>query len=230
MQKCFRTVDLEDVGDASHLTFFEMLGNFSFGDYFKEGAIELAWRYLTAELGLDAEKLQPTVHPTDDDAAQLWRKVAGKESIRLEDNFWGPSGSAGPCGPDSEVHFDFGTGVGCGRADCYPGHCERYLEVWNLVFMQFDQAPDGSRAPLEKPGVDTGMGLERLNTVVNGLQSVHDTDIFMALRDHFEGRVSGVEPHPLSLRLLADHARGTAFLVADGVRPATRGAATCCAG
>ena len=227
VQKCFRTVDLEDVGDASHLTFFEMLGNFSFGDYFKEGAIELAWQYLTAELGLEAARLQPTAHPTDDEAAAIWARVSGRDVVRLEDNFWGPTGASGPCGPDSEVYYDLGPDVGCGRADCYPGHCERYLELWNLVFMQFDQLPDGSRRPLDRTGVDTGMGLERLATVVNGVQSVHDTDIFKALREHFQARATAGEQPPdalaFSARLLSDHARGTAFLIADGVRPGNEG-------
>ena len=227
VQKCFRTVDLEDVGDASHLTFFEMLGNFSFGDYFKEGAIELAWQYLTAELGLEAARLQPTAHPTDDEAAAIWARVSGRDVVRLEDNFWGPTGASGPCGPDSEVYYDLGPDVGCGRADCYPGHCERYLELWNLVFMQFDQLPDGSRRPLDRTGVDTGMGLERLATVVNGVQSVHDTDIFKALREHFQARVTAGEQPPdalaFSARLLSDHARGTAFLISDGVRPGNEG-------
>ena len=227
VQKCFRTVDLEEVGDGSHLTFFEMLGNFSFGDYFKEGAIEFAWQYLTEELSLDPSRLQPTAHPTDDDAATLWKKISGKDVIRLEDNFWGPTGASGPCGPDSEVHFDFGPEVGCGRPDCYPGHCERYLEIWNLVFMQYDQLPDGSRRPLQRTGVDTGMGLERLTTIVNGVQSVHDTDILKALREHFLEQVTYSDRPPeqlaFSARLLADHARGTSFLVADGVRAGNEG-------
>jgi alanyl-tRNA synthetase len=228
VQKCFRTVDLEEVGDASHLTFFEMLGNFSFGDYFKEGAIAFAWEYLTRELSLDAARLQPTAHPTDDDAAAIWKKVSGRDVIRLEDNFWGPTGASGPCGPDSEVHFDFGPDVGCRQPDCYPGHCDRYLEVWNLVFMQFDQLPDGSRRPLERTGVDTGMGLERLAVVVNSLQTVHDTDIFAALREHFQSQVRPTvsrqpEEVAFSSRLLADHARGTSFLIADGVRPGNEG-------
>ena len=227
VQKCFRTVDLEDVGDASHLTFFEMLGNFSFGDYFKEGAIELAWQYLTKELALDPTRLQPTTHPTDDDAAALWAKVSGRDVVRLEDNFWGPTGATGPCGPDSEVYFDLGPGLGCGRPDCYPGHCERYLELWNLVFMQYEQLPDGVQVPLDRTGVDTGMGLERLATVVNGVQSIHDTDIFTALREHFQARATATDQPPdalaFSARLLSDHARGTASLIADGVRPGNEG-------
>jgi len=228
VQKCFRTVDLDEVGDASHLTFFEMLGNFSFGDYFKEGAIEFAWEYLTRELSLDPARLQPTAHPTDDDAAGLWEKISGHHVIRLEDNFWGPTGASGPCGPDSEVHFDFGPEVGCRQPDCYPGHCDRYLEVWNLVFMQFDQLADGSRQSLERLGVDTGMGLERLAAVVNGVQTVHDTDIFAALRGHFESRAASAAGRSaaevaFSSRLLADHARGATFLIADGVRPGNEG-------
>ena len=229
VQKSFRTVDLDEVGDDSHLTFFEMLGNFSFGDYFKQEAIEWAWQYLTVELGIDAARLQPTVYTTDDDSDALWRRVSGKVPVRLEDNWWGPTGPAGPCGPDSEIHFDWGTGVGCGQTDCYPGHCDRYLEVWNLVFNEFDQAPDGSRVPLAKQGVDTGMGLERLAAVLGGHRSVHDTDIFSALRRRVlsvaEARGVMVDDPRVeySARLVADHARGTAFLVADGVRPGNEG-------
>ncbi len=178
VQKCFRTVDLDEVGDPSHLTFFEMLGNFSFGDYFKDVAIEFAWEYLTEDLALDPSRLQPTAHPSDDDAAALWTKISGHDV---------------------------------------------------LVFMQFDQAADGSRKPLERTGVDTGMGLERLTTVVNGVQSVHDTDVLSALREHFDDRsrdAAGARPTPevaFSSRLLADHARGTAFLIADGVRAGNEG-------
>jgi alanyl-tRNA synthetase len=231
VQKCFRTVDLEEVGDATHLTFFEMLGNFSFGDYFKEGAIELAWEYLTKELGLDPGRLHPAIHPSDDEAAAIWRKVWGAEPLPLEDNFW-PSnleGWVGPCGPDSEIYWDLGVEFGCGQADCRPGHCDRYMELWNLVFPQYDRAADGAMDPLDPPGIDTGMGLERLAAVLQGVPSIHDTDIFKTLRESFEaqsfgpGGVHRSDEAAYSLRLLADHSRATAFLIADGVRPSNEG-------
>jgi alanyl-tRNA synthetase len=237
VQKVFRTVDLEEVGDATHLTFFEMLGNFSFGDYFKAEAIDLAWRYLTQELGLEPARLYPTVHPSDDDAAAIWRKVWGQEPYALEDKFWPPDleGWIGPCGPDSEIYFDWGPGVGCGRPDCHPDHCDRYVELWNLVFPQYDRGVDGSMPPLDPPGIDTGMGLERLAAVLLGVdrgapQSVHDTDVFATVRDNIAERAgvhyggsSSAAPADFALRLLTDHVRGTAFLVADGVRPGNEG-------
>ncbi|MFN2465388.1 MAG: alanine--tRNA ligase [Candidatus Dormibacteria bacterium] len=228
-QKCFRTVDLEEVGDVSHLTFFEMLGNFSFGDYFKEGAIELAWQYLTGELGLDATRLVPVVYVDDDDAAGIWRRVVGRDAHRMEDNFWPSSleGWVGPCGPDSEIYWDLGEAVGCRRPGCHPGHCDRYLELWNLVFPQYDRQPDGTMAALVPPGIDTGMGLERLAMVLGGFASIHDTDVFAALNEDFRDRASGVDPESevasYARRLLADHSRATAFLVADGVRPSNEG-------
>ena len=229
VQKCFRTVDLEEVGDYSHLTFFEMLGNFSFGDYFKEGAIEMAWEYLTVELGLDAGRLWPSVYPNDPEAKELWRRVSGREPFPLEDNYW-PSnleGWVGPCGPDSEVYWDMGAGVGCGRPDCHPGHCERYMELWNLVFPQFNRQPDGTMLPLEPPGIDTGMGLERLAVVLNGLHSIHETDVFATLNQHFRDRATVAdadgEAAAYARRLLSDHSRATAFLVADGVHPGNEG-------
>jgi alanyl-tRNA synthetase len=229
VQKSFRTVDLEEVGDNSHLTFFEMLGNFSFGDYFKEGAIELAWEYLTGELRLDPARLAPAVYTDDPEATEVWRRVCGREPYPLEDNFWPSSleGWVGPCGPDSEIYFDLGPDTGCGRPDCHPGHCERYLELWNLVFPQYNRQPDGEMKPLEPPGIDTGMGVERLAMVLNGLGSIHQTDVFATLNDHFRERTTGTdgdeETRAYARRLLADHSRATAFLVADGVRPGNEG-------
>ena len=232
VQKCFRTSDLEEVGDLSHLTFFEMLGNFSFGDYFKDTAIEFCWEYLTKELGINPARLQPTIHPDDAESAAAWPRVAGKAPHRLTDNIWA-AGPTGPFGHDSEVYFDWGLGTGCGRSDCFPSHCDRYLEVWNLVFMQFDRRPDGTSVALAKPGVDTGMGLERLAAVLRAdapgtMVSIFETDVFERLRRHFE-ELSGI-PYAMSAsrtdvaqRLLADHARATAFLVADGVRPGNEG-------
>jgi alanyl-tRNA synthetase len=229
VQKCFRTVDLEEVGDYSHLTFFEMLGNFSFGDYFKEGAIDMAWEYLTVELGLDPSRLWPSVYPDDPEARELWRRVCGREPHRLEDNYW-PSnleGWVGPCGPDSEVYWDMGSDVGCRQPDCHPGHCDRYMELWNLVFPQFNRQPDGTMPALEPPGIDTGMGLERLAVVLNGYGTIHDTDVFAALNRHFQQRSDAApgdsEAAAYARRLLADHSRATAFLVADGVRPGNEG-------
>ncbi|MGB2940748.1 MAG: alanine--tRNA ligase [Candidatus Dormiibacterota bacterium] len=229
VQKCFRTKDLDEVGDLSHLTFFEMLGNFSFGDYFKEGAIEYAWQYLTRELGIDPIRLQPTIHPDDEESAGLWPKITGKMPTKLSDNFWA-AGPTGPCGPDSEIHFDWGPSVGCGRPDCYPSHCNRYVELWNLVFMQFDRKPDGTQEPLSRPGVDTGMGLERLAAVLalgpgeEREVSVYETDILGRLQQHFaEAAVQANGDVGRAQRLLSDHARGTTFLVADGVRAGNEG-------
>ncbi len=229
VQKCFRTKDLEEVGDLTHLTFFEMLGNFSFGDYFKETAIEYAWQYLTQELGIEPERLQPTIHPDDDESARVWPRVSGKTPTKLGDNFWA-AGPTGPCGPDSEIYFDWGPSVGCGRPGCYPSHCNRYLELWNLVFMQFDRKPDGTQEPLAKPGVDTGMGVERLAAVLvlgpgeEREVSVYETDILGRLQAHFAGQATKAGGDlGWAQRLLADHARGTTFLVADGVRPGNEG-------
>jgi alanyl-tRNA synthetase len=228
VQKCFRTKDLDQVGDLTHLTFFEMLGNFSFGDYFKEGAIEFCWRYLTKELSIDPTRIQPTIHPDDVESAELWPRITGKKPYKLTENFWA-AGATGPCGPDSEAYFDWGPSVGCGRPDCFPSHCDRYLELWNLVFMQFDRQSDGTQVPLSRPGVDTGMGLERLAAVLavgpeERQVSIYDTDIFERLRRHFEEAGSGGSgDRARAGRLLADHARGTSFLIADGVLPGNEG-------
>lgn len=230
-QKCFRTTDIDIVGNQRTLTFFEMLGNFSVGDYFKREAITFAWEFLTQVLKLPAERLYPTVHPEDDEAARYWNEIAGypdEAIVRLEDNWWGPPGASGPCGPDSEIYYDRGVEHGCGRADCKPGcDCERFLEIWNLVFMQFFQDRDGVRTPLPKTNIDTGMGLERLSMVVQGKESVFDTDIFRAIIDHFAqltGKTYGQETRvDTSLRVIADHARALVFLAADGVLPSNEG-------
>jgi alanyl-tRNA synthetase len=227
VQKVFRTVDLEEVGDYSHLTFFEMLGNFSFGDYFKEGAIEMAWEYLTTELALEPGRLWPSVFPDDDVAASTWRRVVGREPYPLAENYWPEKleGWVGPCGPDSEIFYDMGEAVGCGRADCHPGHCERYIEVWNLVFPQFDRQGDGTMPALQPPGIDTGMGVERLGMILGRFSTVHETDVLARLNDHFAGRQSTPDGDAAAYarRLLADHSRATAFLIADGVRPGNEG-------
>lgn len=231
IQKCFRTTDIDAVGDERHLTFFEMMGNFSVGDYFKREAISWAWETLTKVLGLPAELLYPTVHPEDDEAPALWEEITGKkaESItRLEDNWWGPPGASGPCGPDSEVYFDRGAEHGCGRADCAPGcECERFLEIWNLVFMQYFQDLDGTRTPLPKKNIDTGFGLERIALIVQGKESVFDTDLFRPIIDKFAALVGITygdnHKSDTSLRVIADHGRALVFLAADGVLPSNEG-------
>ncbi len=231
VQKCFRTTDIDEVGDEHHLTFFEMMGNFSVGDYFKREAITWAWELLTQVMGLPAERLYPTVHPDDDEAPELWEEIAGKnrETItRLEDNWWGPPGASGPCGPDSEIYYDRGVEHGCGRADCAPGcECERFLEIWNLVFMQFFQDLDGSRTPLPKKNIDTGFGLERIALVLQNKESVFDTDLFRPIIDKFAALAGVTYGHDhkidTSLRVIADHGRALVFLAADGVLPSNEG-------
>lgn len=230
-QKCFRTTDIDKVGNERTLTFFEMLGNFSVGDYFKREAVAFAWEFLTQVVKLPAERLYPTVHPQDDEAPKWWSEIAGipdEDIVRLEDNWWGPPGASGPCGPDSEVYYDRGVEHGCGRADCKPGcECERFLEIWNLVFMEFYQDLDGSRTPLPKKNIDTGLGLERLAMVLQGKESVFDTDSFRAIIDRFANLARTTygkdAKADTSLRVIADHARALVFLAADGVLPSNEG-------
>ena len=230
-QKCFRTTDIDKVGNERSLTFFEMLGNFSVGEYFKREAITYAWDLLTQVLKLPAERLHPTVHPIDDEAPHYWSGVAGfpdEAIVRLEDNWWGPPGASGPCGPDSEIYFDRGVEHGCGRADCKPGcECERFLEIWNLVFMQYYQDLDGTRTPLPRKNIDTGLGLERLTMVMQGKDSVFDTDLFRPIIDRFASIANttyGLDTtHDVSLRVIADHGRALVFLAADGVLPSNEG-------
>jgi alanyl-tRNA synthetase len=241
-QKCVRAGgkhnDLDNVGrTARHHTFFEMLGNFSFGDYFKKEAIELAYELLTGVYAIDPQRLVYTIHESDDEARVLWRKIAGVPDSRVialgdEENFWA-MGETGPCGPCSEIHFHLGDEIPCaevaaGRACRGPAcACDRWMEIWNLVFMQFEQLPDHTRRPLPRPSVDTGMGLERLCVVLQGVQSNYETDLFRPLIAAVEG-ASGKRFVPgdysegaasVSMRAIADHARATAFLVADGVFP-----------
>jgi alanyl-tRNA synthetase len=230
-QKCFRTTDIDKVGNQRTLTFFEMLGNFSVGDYFKRDAISCAWEFLTRVVKLPPDRLHPTVHPADDEASGLWSEIAGYPDdaiVRLEDNWWGPPGASGPCGPDSEIYYDRGVAYGCGEADCKPGcDCERFLEIWNLVFMQYYQDLDGSRTPLPKKNIDTGMGLERLTMVLQGKESVFDIDLFRTIIDHFaqiaHTRYGQDTKSDTSLRVIADHARALVFLAADGVLPSNEG-------
>ena len=237
-QKCVRAVgkhnDLENVGrTARHHTFFEMLGNFSFGDYFKAEAIAFAWEFLTRDLALDEKRLIATVYTDDDDAFALWKRVSGFGDDRVlrlgeEDNFWA-MGDTGPCGPCSEVHFHQGDHLACpeeaaGRKCLGPAcECDRWLEVWNLVFMQFNRDASGTMTPLPRPSIDTGMGLERIAAVVQGKESNYDTDLFAPLIAEVAAlarrRYGAAEADDVSMRVIADHARTSAFLIADGVTP-----------
>ena len=232
-QKVFRSSDIDVVGhDGHHLTFFEMLGNFSFGDYFKEEAIPFAYEFLTKELKLEKARLWAGIHNDDDESFEIWKKTGiPPERIRRfgdEYNFWA-AGPTGPCGPDSEVHYDWGEEYSCGRPDCGPNceYCDRFLEIWNLVFITWNRDESGVRIPLEKKGIDTGMGLERITSVVVHKRSVFDTDAFKLLIRHFAdeaGKSYGSNPDAdISLRVLADHARGTTMPLADGVLPANDG-------
>jgi alanyl-tRNA synthetase len=226
-QKCFRTGDLEEVGRTDrHLTFFEMLGNFApTGDYFKERAIPWAWELVTGGdegLGLPRERLRVTVHPTDDEAREIWRRETGVEPDWIysnEENWWGLE--LGPCGPDSEIWWDRGPEIGCGRPDCYPDHCDRFLEFWNLVFPQFDRQPDGSLPRLPRPAIDTGMGLDRITSIVQGVGSVFETDLFSPIFDFI--RASGGAGPEASERVVADHLRAMTMVIADGVLPSNEG-------
>ena len=233
-QKCVRAGgkhnDLDNVGyTARHLTFFEMLGNFSFGDYFKEGAIELAWTLVTRDFGLAKDRLSVTVYADDDEAWNLWKKIAGLPDERIirigtADNFWS-MGDTGPCGPCSEIFFDHGPSIPGGPPGSPEEDGDRFVEIWNLVFMQFDQAEGGARVPLPKPSIDTGMGLERLTTVLQGVQSVYETDLFRTLIAASES-LTGTKAQggqAASHRVIADHLRSSSFLLADGVSPSNEG-------
>ena len=237
-QKCLRVGgkhnDLENVGrTARHHTFFEMLGNFSFGDYFKEQAIRFAWEFLTVEIGLPKDKLYATVYTDDDEAAVLWEKVAGLPPERIyrlgeKDNFWS-MGDTGPCGPCSEILIDQGEHMACGP-DCGIGKCDcdRFLEIWNLVFMQYDQITEDKRLDLPRPSIDTGMGLERVAAVAQGVYSNYDCDLFQEIIG-FTAELAKVRYHDgdedvdTALRVIADHSRAMAFMVADGILPSNEG-------
>ena len=236
-QKCVRAGgkhnDLENVGYTSrHHTFFEMLGNFSFGDYFKEGAIEYAWDILTNVYKLNAGKLIVSVHFTDDEAYAIWRDRIGVPEERIvrlgdKDNFWS-MGDTGPCGPCSEIIFDQGPTVGCGLPECsVECGCDRFLEIWNLVFMQYNRSADGAMTPLPKPSIDTGMGLERLTAILEGVPSNYMTDLFMPIikfASSLAKKDYGTDPEmDTSVRVIADHARACAFLICDGILPSNDG-------
>ncbi|MGB0911161.1 MAG: alanine--tRNA ligase, partial [Nitrospirales bacterium] len=237
IQKCMRAGgkhnDLENVGYTNrHHTFFEMLGNFSFGDYFKEDAITFGWEYLTKVVGLPIEQLWVTVYREDDEAYDLWEKlmaVPASRIIRLgeKDNFW-QMGDTGPCGPCSEIHIDQGEALGCGQPTCGVGcECDRYLEIWNLVFMQYDRDASGTLHPLPKPSIDTGMGLERLAAVSQGVTSNFDTDlfhpIFQAIGERTKRRYGKEGSTDRAMRVIADHLRAMTFLIVDGILPSNEG-------
>jgi alanyl-tRNA synthetase len=236
-QKCVRAGgkhnDLENVGyTARHHTFFEMLGNFSFGDYFKEEAILWAWELLTEIYKLPGDVLYVSVYKDDDEAYRIWEEKVGIPSSRIvrlgeKDNFWA-MGETGPCGPCSEILLDQGEAMGCGKKDCGPGcDCDRYLEIWNLVFTQFNRSSDGTLTPLPKPNIDTGMGLERLAAVVQGVTSNYDTDIFKYLIRWIEEKSAkkyGIhEKEDVAFRVISDHARAVSFLIGDGIMPTNEG-------
>ena len=241
VQKCFRTPDIDEVGlDGSHLTFFEMLGNFSFGQYFKEGAIDFAWEFVFEHLKLDPERFWVSVFAGDPElglgedkvAYDHWRKL-GQPAERLvflprSENFWSVGGP-GPCGPDTEMYYDWGVEHGCGEPDCKPSctRCERFLEFWNLVFMEFALGADGKLTPLPQQNVDTGMGVERTAAILQNVMTVYETDVYQAIMRWIadeSGVAYGDSPEATKAhRILADHGRGMTFLAADGVAPSNEG-------
>ena len=231
-QKCIRTGDIENVGKtARHGTFFEMLGNFSFGDYFKHEAIAWSWEFLTKVVGLDENRLYPSVYEEDDEAFDIWNKEIGVPADRIfrfgkEDNFW--EHGAGPCGPCSELYYDRGEKYGCGKPGCTVGcDCDRYMEVWNNVFTQFENDGEGHYETLKQKNIDTGMGLERLAVVVQDVDSIFDVDTLCALRNkvcEVAGKTYGVHhDDDVSIRLITDHMRSATFLISDGVMPTNEG-------
>ena len=257
-QKSFRTTDIDEVGDHKHLTFFEMLGNFSIGDYFKEGAVAYCWELVTELFKLDPDRLYVTIHLDDEEAYAIWKDQVGVPEERIyrygnKDNWWGPAGNEGPTGPCSEVHYDGGSEKGChdGRMmppddltaqfrkdlesgdtspidGCHPNcDCERFVELWNLVFMQFYQDTDGGRTPLPAPSVDTGMGLERAMVILQGKQNIYETDLFVPIIDRvgqLTGKTYGKDTDTdYAMRVVVEHARAAAFLIGDGVVPGNEG-------
>ncbi len=257
-QKSFRTTDIDEVGDHKHLTFFEMLGNFSIGDYFKEGAVGFAWELVTQLFGLSPDRLYVTIHLDDEEAFAIWRDQVGVPAERIyrygdKDNWWGPAGTEGPTGPCSEIHYDGGVEKGChgGRMagvdvltaqlrqerdgappsevdGCHPNcDCERFVELWNLVFMQYYQDPERNRTPLPAPSVDTGMGLERAAVILQGKNNIYETDLFtpiIARVSALTGREYGADADTdFAMRVVAEHARAAAFLIGDGVVPSNEG-------
>ena len=231
VQKCVRTNDIDNIGDARHLSFFEMLGNFSFGRYFKNEMCAWAFEFSTEVLGLPKEKLYFTVFEDDDETIEIWKSLGVSEDhisrLGEEDNFW-RAGPTGPCGPCSEIYFDQGPEVGCGSPDCKPGcDCDRYLEYWNCVFTQFDGQEDGTLAPLPSKNIDTGMGLERIAAIMQGVTNNYDTDVLRSLvgvGERLSGKKYGADASvDKSLRIMADHSRSVTFMIADGILPSNEG-------
>ena len=237
-QKCIRTGDIENVGKtARHLTFFEMLGNFSFGDYFKHEAIHWSWEFLTQVLGLEEDRLYPSIYGEDDEAFEIWNKEVGVPAEKITrfyrdpetgecDNFW--EHGAGPCGPCSEIYYDRGEKYGCGKPDCKVGcDCDRFMEVWNNVFTQFEGDGKGGYTELAQKNIDTGMGLERLAVVMQDVDSVFDIDTMKAIRDkvcELSGKKYQVDAlDDVSIRLITDHIRSATFMVSDGIMPSNEG-------
>lgn len=243
-QKCFRTVDIDEVGDSTHLTFFEMLGNFSIGQYFKKEAIEYSIDFLTNVLKLDINRLSITIHDSDNESSEFWNDV-GIPNERIykfgsEDNWWGPAGSEGPCGPCSELHYDMGPDFpACELDSCGPNcetvinengdKCEKFVELWNLVFMQFYQDEEGNRKLLPAPSVDTGMGLERLAVIMQGVKNIYETDLFMSIikliEDSSDKKYYNNALDDIAFRIVSEHMRSSTFLIADGVIPGNEGRA-----
>ena len=257
-QKSFRTTDIDEVGDHKHLTFFEMLGNFSIGDYFKEGAVGFCWELVTELFKLDPDRIYVTIHLDDEEAYAIWRDRIGVPVERIyrygdKDNWWGPAGKEGPTGPCSEVHYDGGAEKGCSNGEmappdvltaqfrkeletgdvlpitgCHPNcDCKRFVELWNLVFMQYYQDPAGERTPLPAPSVDTGMGLERAAVILQGKNDIYETDLFVPIIDrvgHLTGKTYGSDTDTdYAMRVVAEHARAASFLIGDGVVPGNEG-------
>ncbi|MCM1393203.1 MAG: alanine--tRNA ligase-related protein, partial [Ruminococcus sp.] len=231
-QKCIRTPDIERVGiTARHGTYFEMLGNFSFGDYFKHEATAWAWEFCTKVMEMPIEKLWVTIYEEDDEAFDIWTKEVGVDPSRIvrlgkADNFW--EHGAGPCGPCSEIYFDRGEKYGCGSPDCGPGcDCDRYTEFWNLVFTQFDNDGNGNYTRLKSCNIDTGMGLERLACIMQGVDNLFEVDTVQNIMKHII-EIAGVKYHDdekkdISLRVITDHIRSTTFMIGDGVMPSNEG-------
>lgn len=230
-QRCVRTGDIENVGrTARHHTYFEMLGNFSFGDYFKESAIPWAWDFLTNVCGLPKEKLWVSIYPKDDEAEKIWLEQPGlipEHIVKMEDNFW-EIGTGGPCGPDSEIYIDLGEERGCGKETCAPGcDCDRYLEIWNLVFTQYNKTEDGKYEPLEHKNIDTGCGLERLASVLQNKMTNFETDLLFPIIEYVE-KVSGKKygddtKKDISFKVIADHSRSMSIMIMDGILPSNEG-------
>lgn len=227
VQKCLRTSDLENVGKTErHCTFFEMLGNFSFGDYFKKEAIAFAWDFSVNYIKFPREKIWTTVYLDDDEAVSYWREIGvpARRIVRLgkKDNFWGPAGDSGACGPSTELYLDRGIDKGCGKSDCKPGcDCDRFMEYWNLVFNQFNQDTEGKLHPLKQTGIDTGAGVERFAVLLQGVDSVYDTDELKRIIQFVE-KLSGIKYSKInapSFRVIADHSRAVMFALADGISP-----------